>query len=134
VPRIVRPSRLPSSIASSAFLRSGDRAELERDRAPLYVVAAELDRGGVYGEQALYWLTGPWGSERVLALEATDVRRRQVAELQTKLRAGAVVGPYVLAHRSTSSGRSAWALVDADESGEQLELGDSPADGSGPDD
>ena len=83
--RVVPPSRLPSSVASSAFLRADDRETLERERTPLYVAAAELDRGGRYGEQALYWLRGPWGDEeRVLALEATDVRRRQVAELQPR--------------------------------------------------
>lgn len=130
--RVVPPGRLPSSVASSSFLRAADREELEAARTELYVVAADIDREGVYGEQVLYWLRGgpSWGqAERVLALEATDIRRRQVAELQAKLRGGAVVGPFVLAHRPTSSGRQAWALVDARELGEQLELG---ADASGP--
>lgn len=114
--RIVPPSRLPSSVASDAFLRADDREALQRDRAELYVAAAELDRGGLYGDQVLYWLRGPWDDEeRVLALEATLVRRRQVGELQPRLRSGAVVGPFVLARRATGSGHHAWALVDAAE-------------------
>jgi hypothetical protein len=114
--RVVPPSRLPSSVASDAFLRADDREALERDRAELYVAAAELDRGGLYGDQVLYWLRGPWGNEeRVLALEATLVRRRQVGELQPRLRSGAVVGPVVVATRAPRSGHHPWARVDAAE-------------------
>jgi hypothetical protein len=123
--RVTPPGRLPVSVPSEAYLRAADREELERERAELYVVAAAIDELGPeagYGPQAVYWLHGPWGAERVLSLSLNGYRRRQVASLRDVLRRSERVGPFVLARRSTDTGRTAWTLVDAHASGEQLLL------------
>lgn len=127
-PRVTPPERLPVSVPSEAFLRAADREALERDRAELYVVAAAVDELGPeagYGPQAVYWLRGPWGAgERVLSLSLNGYRRRQVAGVRDALRRSDRVGPFLLARRTSESGRTAWALVPAETSGEQLAIGD----------
>jgi hypothetical protein len=126
--RVTPPGRLPSSVASEAFLRAADRQELERDRVELYVLAAVVDELGPeagYGPQAVYWLRGPWGArERVLSLGLNGFRRRQVASLRDALRRSERVGPFRLARQTAESGRRAWALVPAGAEDEQLPLDD----------
>lgn len=130
-PRITSPGRLPSSVSAAAFLNAADRARLRDDRAELFVVAAVVDEVGHdgYGPQSIVWLRGPWrDDERVLSLNATPFRRRQVAGLRDALRRSDAVGPFVLTMRRTEAGHEAWALVAADDDGAQLAL---DQDGSG---
>jgi hypothetical protein len=101
-----------------------ERDELASAGAELLVVEVDLNTG-VYGAQALYWLSGPWGeAERVLALAATPLRQRQIADLRSALRSADAVGPFRLERRPTSAGRSAWALVPAAAGDGSSERGD----------
>jgi hypothetical protein len=111
------------------FLRAGEREQLAAARTELFVVEAAIDYTGQYGKQVIFWLRGCGPEERVLALEATAIRERQVADLRQMLRGSVdAIGPYVLEHRRTRSGRTAWALVDASDSG-QLSLEEQRDDG-----
>jgi hypothetical protein len=120
------PERLPTTIPASAFLRAGDRRALEGDRTELYVVHVDIaERDDSYGHRCLYWMSSPgWpaGTERVLDLAATVVRRRQLDELRLALRRAGQVGPFRLIQRRIG-GRPVWALVAPTEADAQLELG-----------